>query len=100
MKMLMGVLQSDRPASLDESTIRKLLVRNNRAECLEDAWGRRFLIEVNDSSGNDPDYTVISLARDGKRGACCIKWTSDWDADAVLQGEHWLQVWYPKGATQ
>ena len=43
-------------------------------------------------------YRVISLGRDGRRGSCCQGRVADWDSDAVLLGDEWLQVWYPEAA--
>ena len=94
MRMLMGVLDTEKPAAVaGPSDLRPLLEKYNRTECLEDAWGKPFVIE---KEGNG--YRVISLGRDGQRGSCCQGRVADWDSDAVLLGDEWLQVWYPKAA--
>lgn len=95
MRMLMGVLETERPAAVTgPSDLRPLLEKYNRTECLEDAWGRPFVVEV-ERGGT---YRVLSYGRDGRRGSCCRGRVADWDSDAVLLGDEWLQVWYPKAA--
>jgi hypothetical protein len=95
MLALMSVLDAERPQRLSPQSLRALLLKYNRLECLEDAWGTSFVIE---RSQNDrtPFYTIISLGRDRRRGECCKKWVENWDADAVLSHNGWLQVWYPE----
>ena len=97
MIFLMGILDSDQPEQVDTESIRSLLVRENRLAWLKDSWGRPFVIERKEENGQ-PHYTIISLGRDGRRGACCHKRVANWDDDAVLSGKEWLQVWYPKAA--
>lgn len=98
MKMLMGVLQAERPVDVTGPSVRPLLEKYNRTECLEDAWGRPFVIEREASGAGAPVYRVLSYGRDGRRGPCCQHWVADWDSDAVLRGDEWLQVWYPEAA--
>jgi len=61
----------------------------------KDGWGNALVIEVrNPPSARHRSCRVISLGRDHRRGPCCIGSTGeDWDADAVAEGGHWLQVW-------
>ena len=95
MSMLMGVLDTEKPAEVSgPAALRPLLEKYNRTECLEDAWGNPFVIEKEKSGA----YRVLSLGRDGRRGSCCGGRVADWDSDAVLLGDEWLQVWYPKAA--
>jgi hypothetical protein len=97
MLALMGVLEAEEPQKLDPETLRPLLEKYNRLECLEDAWGTPFVIERSQTNGHS-QYTIISLGRDGRRGSCCKKWVGSWDDDGVLSGKEWLQVWNPKAA--
>jgi hypothetical protein len=97
MLALMGVLEAEEPQKLDPETLRPLLEKYNRLECLEDAWGTPFVIERSQENQHS-QYTIISLGRDGRRGTCCKKWVEDWDDDGVLSGKQWLQVWNPKAA--
>jgi hypothetical protein len=98
MTWLMGVLDVEQPRHLDPYSLRQILAKYNRLDCQKDAWGRPFLIEHHEQAGDRVRYVVVSLGRDGKRGGCCKKWVANWDDDAVLSGNEWLQVWYPKGA--
>lgn len=98
MRELMGVLEAEQPDGVDPESLRPLLAKYNRLECLEDAWGRAFVIERTAQSKKEQRYRIISLGRDGQRGKCCKKWVESWDEDAVLSGNEWLQVWYPKAA--
>jgi hypothetical protein len=94
MRMLTGVLLAEQAERFDEATMRQMLRKYNRSECLKDGWGRLFLIERQNGPGDETRYLIVSLGRDGRRGSCCEKWVhDDWDADAVLLGEEWLQVW-------
>lgn len=36
------------------------------------------------------------MIRGGTRGLCCKSWAANWDDDAVLLGDQWLQVWHSK----
>jgi hypothetical protein len=91
---LMGVLDTEQPMRFDDNSLRPILAKYNRLDCLRDGWERPFVIERKKEAGQIR-YTIISLGRDGLRGACCRKWVADWDNDAVLAGKEWLQVWYP-----
>lgn len=95
MRDLMSVLEAEQPQRLETESLRSILAKYNRAECLEDAWGTPFLIERS-KADRQLRYTIISLGRDRRRGACCVKWVENWDDDAVLSGKDWLQVWYPE----
>jgi hypothetical protein len=95
MTMLMGVLETEKPAVTSISSLRPLAARYNRSECLEDAWGRPFVIERNErAQPGEPSYTIISLGSDGARSGCCEGRVADLTLDAVLRGKEWLQVWY------
>ena len=96
MMQLMNVLDAEQPDHVDPESLKPLLAKYNRSECLTDAWGRAFLIERKGSEAGGR-YEVTSLGRDGIRGSCCKSWTANWDDDAVLLGDQWLQVWHPKG---
>jgi len=93
---LMGVLEAELPQHLDDESLRPLLAKYNRQECLRDGWRRRLLIE-RDQDPRHP-YTIISLGRYGRRGGCCRRWVYNWDDNAVLSGMEWRQVWQPNGA--
>lgn len=94
MRQLAGVLMAEEPEKLDQASLRPIARKYHRSECLIDGWGRPFLIQRQDDPGSGSRYLIISVGRDGKRGTCCRRWTQgDWDADAVLLGNSWLQVW-------
>jgi len=91
MRELMELLDAEGPVRLDSESIRSLLVRNKRLEWLTDGWGGTLLVQRNEREKGR--YVVISLGRDGRRGSCCKRWVSNWDDDAVLSGDEWVQVW-------
>jgi hypothetical protein len=89
MKMLMGVLDSEQPRRLDTASLKEVVARYNRSEVLTDGWGQDLVVEQ-DQGG----YRITSLGRDGRRGSCCTaRVHGQWDEDAVLSGQSWLQVW-------
>ncbi len=95
MSYLMGVLDAEKPMTLDLQRLRPLAAKYNRLDCLKDGWGRPFVIERG-AQDRASGYTIISLGREGRRGSCCKKWVGSWDENAVLSGSQWLQVWDPK----
>jgi hypothetical protein len=90
----MDVLDAEEPQRVDPEALRQLLAKYHRLDWLEDGWGRPFLISRSQDRLH-AKYTIISLGRDGRRGACCQRLVCSWDDDAVLAGKDWLQVWYP-----
>lgn len=94
---LAGVLATEQPLQVSSEDIRPLLPKYNRQGSLRDDWGNDLVVErIGD--GQQTLYRIRSLGRDGVQGACCKLWIASWDGDAVLEGDRWLQVWYPKGA--
>jgi hypothetical protein len=94
MRELMRILDNEQPLSVDSESLRKIVERNKHGDLLKDAWGSDLVIERDvHETGR---YTIISLGRDRRRGICCRRWVSDWDDDAVLSGDEWLQVWKPE----
>jgi hypothetical protein len=96
MLQLMSVLEAEQPQRLDAESLRPLLEKYHRSECLTDDWDRPFLITLQQRGGK-PFYTITSLGRDGRRGPCCRARVESWDDDAVLAGPDWVQVWNPHG---
>lgn len=98
MLLLMRVLEAEKPTRLDADSLLPLLPKTYGSESLIDAWGHPLLIQSSSHDGRIKKYKIISVGRDGRRGGCCRKWVADWDDDAVLLGNEWLQVWHPKAA--
>jgi hypothetical protein len=91
MRELMELLDAEGPVRVDPESIRSLLVRKKRLEWLTDGWGGTLLVQRNEREKGR--YVVTSLGRDGRRGSCCKRWVNDWNDDAVLSGDEWVQVW-------
>lgn len=91
MRELMNALGADPAAAASPASLEAAARSFGVEHCLEDGWGRRFEIEA--APGSDPPFLLRSLGRDGKRGECCRVVTENWDDDAVLEGDRWLQAW-------
>jgi hypothetical protein len=91
MRRLMNALGSEPLAPANPETLEAATKSFGLDHCSEDAWGHSFEIEA--APGADPPFRLRSLGRDGQRGPCCKVVTNDWDDDAVLEGEKWLQGW-------
>jgi hypothetical protein len=96
MKALMNVLDVYRPDKIDPESLRPLLAKHGGADLLKDGWSRPLVVERTVKDGR-PLYTITSLGRDGRRGPCCKPVVFNWDDDAVLAGDKWLQVWSSRG---
>lgn len=96
MRDLMTLLKAEQPDKLDADSLTLILQKYNRSPIsLKDGWGRPLIVERRTDHTGKSKYLVISLGRDGKRGACCQRRVpGDWDADAVLLDDEWLQVWW------
>jgi hypothetical protein len=88
-----SILLAERPRDFDPESLAPLFAKYDREDCVRDGWGRPFVIEVSGIRGSDTAFRVISLGRDGKRGPCCKAFVDDWDDDAVLEGDVWVQRW-------
>ena len=96
MRELMYILDSEQPLHTDPRSIRRLLESEKHPELAEDDWGTSFVIERNLQG----KYVIISLGRDRRRGSCCTRWVNNWDEDAVLSGDQWVQDWNRHEATK
>lgn len=96
MTALMPYLDTYHPDRVDTASIRSLLARVGRLDLLKDGWNRPLVIE-HVFKDERPRYKIISLGRDGQRGPCCRQVVYNWDDDAVLSGDEWLQVWTMRG---
>lgn len=93
MRRIESLLLLEKPRSVNEAYVRRLLVARGQEEYLLDGWRRPIQAEVEFDAKGQPRYRIISLGRDGDRGTCCRRFVDDWDADAVLMDQDWLQVW-------
>lgn len=92
MRQLHGVLQAADQQDLSEGGIRSSLVEYGRLECAADAWGHAFKVER--VSSEPLRFRITSLGRDGVKGSCCRAVVGEnWDEDAVMEGDKWLQIW-------
>lgn len=95
MRQFMAVLHSEKPDDVESSSLRPLLVKYNRQEVELDGWHNPLVIELQASPDDGSrHYRLTSLGKDGKRGGCCTRSVhGDWNADAVLLDDQWLQAW-------
>lgn len=93
MRRIESLLLLDRPRLVDEDYVRRLLAERGQAQYLLDGWGNPIQVELEIDDKDHPRYKLISLGRDGKRGSCCSRFVEDWDEDAILMSQDWLQVW-------
>jgi len=97
MQELMNELEIHEPERPDGESFRRILAKEGRLDSLQDGWSRPLVMERTVKDGRS-HYTIISLGRDGRRGACCKPFVHSWDDNAVLSGDvvsgnTWLQVW-------
>lgn len=92
MRVVMGYLDAENPPDLKRSTLEAILRPYRHEHCVEDAWGHPLLFEREVTDGR-PVFTIVSVGRDGARGPCCRSLVEDWNEDAVLREDRWLQVW-------
>lgn len=89
MSQLMYVIEAAAPVQLDENAAQEAVARYGQEYMLTDGWGHPLIVERGRSG-----YVIISLGRDGVRGRCCRGSVErEWDADAVLEGRSWRQIW-------
>jgi len=94
MLALYSELRAGEPERLDPESLYSFLDRVGRKEYARDGWGHPLTVERIKGEDGASHYRIVSLGRDGKTGSCCHRWTyDDWDADAVLLDDAWLQVW-------
>jgi hypothetical protein len=94
MRRLEALLLVARPAEISKAYLRGLLAPHGQEGYVLDGWGRPIEVSVEVDALSRSHYRLVSLGRDGRRGACCNRFVGfDWDADAVLEDQHWLQVW-------
>jgi hypothetical protein len=94
MRRIESLLLLSQPRFVDEAYVRHLLAGRGQERYLFDGWQHPIQVEVEVDREGQPYYRVVSLGRDGRRGACCRRFAGfDWDADAVLMNQEWLQVW-------
>lgn len=93
MLTLMSFVQFESPDLLDAATIELIAREHNYEGYHLDGWGRPLLVQ-RAPTDSGAKYVMISLGQDGTKGPCCTRFVGeDWDADAVLQDDQWLQVW-------
>jgi hypothetical protein len=94
MRQVESLLLLDKPKFADGAYVSRLLAARGQDDYILDGWKHPIQVEVETDSRGQPRYRVISLGRDGRRGPCCQRFTGfDWDADAILVDQDWLQVW-------
>lgn len=94
MRQLSVILRSENPPLLAPKDLQRLLAAKGYPDYSRDAWGRPIEVERIQRASAAPSYVLRSLGKDGRRGKCCQRWLKeDWDSDAVLQDDTWLQIW-------
>lgn len=93
MRALSMILRAENPTALDTHSLQRMLSTQGYPDYTRDAWGHPLQIERATSA--TPSFVLRSLGRDGRRGDCCRRWLvdKDWDGDAVLKDDSWLQLW-------
>jgi hypothetical protein len=96
MGQIANMLKIDKPTQVDHHYLEALLAKYNRGSYVRDGWGHDFEIQVRLDASGFYHYSIRSFGRDGKRGPCCSGSIGhNWDGDAVLKDDRWLQIWHP-----
>lgn len=95
MRRVVSLLQLERPAVVDVQYLRNMLAKHGVSPLyLLDGWNRPLVVEVLTDEDGVQIYRVISLGRNGRLDTCCRRFLKqDWDEDAVIENDTWLQVW-------
>jgi hypothetical protein len=96
MGQIANILKIEKPTRVDHPDLLTLLTKYNRGNYIRDGWGHDFEIQVQFDAVGLFHYSIRSFGRDGKQGPCCSgSIGNDWDGDAMLTDDRWLQIWHP-----
>jgi len=93
-RSLSAILLVEQPDHVDSAFVESILVRHDAVGYHLDGWGNPIQIEIAFLEDGERSFRITSYGRDGVASSCCRGGPgSDWDRDAVLEGDKWLQVW-------